>query len=121
MLAFSEVPKCKQKLQSFWSPEVERCGIILSTGEVVERKNQALESSDRFEMLIEDFEGAEATWHSHPLGLGNLSIADYWFFSTWPNLLHFIVSSAGVRCYVFAEGSVRNLDEAEDYPSRLSA
>lgn len=82
-----------------WSPERERCGLVITTDEgleVVEVPNLALEPKLAFEMSAEDVEqfgeSIVATWHSHTDTYANLSIADYELFMAYPHWQHIIVS-----------------------------
>ena len=118
MLPFSAIQDFKTSLLSLWQPEMERCGVILQ-GVSVEKPNRSPAPNDNFEFLREDLEGTEATWHTHPSGQGNLSIADYGFFKSWPSHLHFIISETEVRCYGVVEATVRNVDDQEDYSAWL--
>ena len=119
MLQYSKLLECKTRLRPFWQPQIERCGVIRQ-GEIIETPNIHPAPWDNFEFQQADLTGAEATWHSHPASSANLSIADYWFFKSWPKLLHFIISEREVRCYSVLENTVRNLDEADDHSAWVS-
>lgn len=73
----------------------ERCGIITKAGEVLELANIAENPVVGFRFdpseILEHFESAKATWHTHPGSDPNLSEADYAGFTQWPDLDHLIV------------------------------
>lgn len=117
MLSYSEIQEYKKKLFGQWKPGDERLGVFRN-GELFETVNQAEDPEKFFEFLEEDLEGAEATWHTHPQSNANLSIEDFWFFKSWSNLVHFIVSNTEVRCYLVFKGLVYSVDAEEDYPPR---
>lgn len=76
----------------------ERCGIITKAGEVLELQNCHDDPVRGFRIdprdIIEHFDKAAATWHTHPGADPNLSEEDYAGFLQWPELDHIIV---GVR------------------------
>ena len=115
MLTYSEIQSFKQQLKSKWHPTTEKCGTISDTGEVIDCVNLARDPENFFEFSLEDLEGVSATWHTHPSPSSNLSIDDYRFFQSWPNQLHFIISSEQVWCYQVAEGLVYLVEDEEDY------
>lgn len=100
--------KLQKKLKA--KDSVERCGVILSTGKIIECKNIAEEPENSFEIGPEDMirEGVVATWHTHPRTSANLSVDDYAGFLNWPNLTHYIVSREAVRAYTVLHGMVVN-------------
>lgn len=116
MLTFCEIQSFKSKLRKHWDPEVELCGIVNEAGEIEETKNVSGDPKNRFEFLLEDLNRAQVSWHSHPSGTANLSIADYRFFQSWPSLTHFIVSIDEVRCYGVHEGMVYLIEQENDHP-----
>jgi proteasome lid subunit RPN8/RPN11 len=80
----------------------ERCGFVMKTGEVLELENVHPEPTLGFRIspaeVVKHCNEAAATWHTHeerayPSG------ADFLTFVNWPNLVHYIVGSDGVRCY----------------------
>lgn len=79
----------------------ERCGVILSSGEVVEIKNIHYDPMNSFAMPESELLKPEvvATWHTHPITGPNLSVADYKAFLFWPKLKHYIVAASGIWCY----------------------
>lgn len=92
---------------------------MIRDGQPVEMQNRAPDPLNHFEFQLEDLDGAEATWHTHPQTSANLSIEDYWFFTSWPLLLHFVISEEEVRCYVSRDGHVFCIAEENDLPPRL--
>lgn len=122
MLAFSEIQAFKQSLKNFWNQELEVCGTLSLGGLPKECENQAKEPAHDFEFALSELEaeGVIGTFHTHPATSANLSIADYWFFRQWSQMVHFVISEEEVRCYVVASGSVRMIDEEEDHTSWLS-
>lgn len=76
---------------------VERCGLILRSGEVVELPNVAECPEVSFEMDPEALlphvaaDAVEATWHTHPDSDPILSGADYEGFLAWPDLVHHVI------------------------------
>lgn len=103
------------KLREFWVPTVERCGVILQDGIVVEIRNSSPTPEINFTMLEEDFRGLEeaieATWHTHPRTSANLSSQDYRMFLERPGWQHYIVSETDVRRYYVQGNKVMNYEE----------
>lgn len=120
MLKYSEIQDIRTRLSKFPVTDLEQCGVILPDGQIIEKPNLSNDPRNRFAFDLGDLEGVEATWHTHPEVTANLSIADFYFFKSWPNLTHFIVSSTEVRCYLTYQGMVYLVEEEEDYPSRPS-
>lgn len=114
-----DIPSFKEALLGKWIPEVERCGVISPSGEIRDCANLADDPRDQFRFSLADLEAVGATWHTHPASSSNLSIADYWFFMQWKEMLHFVVSVDHVQCYAVTDGTVRILDEAQDYSAWL--
>jgi proteasome lid subunit RPN8/RPN11 len=119
MHTFSEIQNFKTPLRELWETGNERCGIITEAGEIIEKTNISMDPEHQFEFALEDLDGAYATWHTHPKTDANLSIADYWFFKSWPSKSHFIITLTEVRCFLTAQGIVYFVDEEEDHPSWL--
>jgi proteasome lid subunit RPN8/RPN11 len=75
----------------------ERCGVVLTTGEVVEIDNISEEPKLSFRMSPEQLlpyiqAGTVAeTWHTHPYGDPNLSGEDHACFKLWPDFIHSII------------------------------
>lgn len=90
--------------------DLERCGFILKTGEIVECDNIASDPKEAFEVSAEQIlqfaDEAVATWHTHPNQDYNLSYDDHQTFLCWPNLDHYIVGTNGLRRYYVENGDV---------------
>ena len=93
------------KVHSF---EREKCGIILTTGELIELTNIHPKPTNNFAMSNEELEAYPlddilAFWHSHREYDSNLSSPDYLSFLRYPKHLHIIF------CYThFTLYNVRN-------------
>lgn len=102
----------KSKLLELYSPTgPERGGIILADGALVEFENVADDPAEGFCPRITDplqLNEATGTWHTHPGANSNLSVGDSETFVSWPELLHAIVGSDGVRTYRVKNGAVIN-------------
>ena len=120
MLPFSMIQELKSSLSGWWTDGDERCGIITPEGEIIECENRAADPTDRFQLSEEELKRAAATWHTHPKSSANLSLPDYYFFKSWSEINHFIVSSTEVRCYSTFDGLLYVTDDETDYPPRLS-
>lgn len=91
-------------LKTKWATEgPERVGFVLENDLVVEVTNVHPQPLNNFDVPVEaliEFEDlAVATWHTHPGGTSQLSLDDDAAFRAWPDLLHYIVGSDGVRAY----------------------
>lgn len=86
----------------------ERIGFIKGDN-VIEVQNTAVKPDLGFEVSGEDIKLFMsdplywATWHTHPNQNSNISGKDYELVNTWPNTIHFIVGSDGVRAYYFCQ------------------
>lgn len=104
-----------ESLLPYWSPLTERVGLILSGGRIVELQNES-PTPERTLMvrrsLVEQYEDAQAMWHTHPAGNVNLSAADYRLFLSLPHLFHYIVTETRVRRFRVQNKQVM-LDEAD--------
>jgi proteasome lid subunit RPN8/RPN11 len=111
------VPETKSKLTEYYTETgPERCGLLLTSGEVLETPNVAEDPELGFEipveMLLEKLPDLEGTWHTHPGLSSNLSQADFTGFSAWPELDHYIVGNDGTRLYrVEAPGVILQVTE----------
>lgn len=108
-----------QRLLEFWGPHIERCGLILKNGAILELPNVHEDPQNGFrvdpaEILKHEAETA-ATWHTHPSGNANLSMEDYHCFLAWPELFHYVVSRVKVNCY-FTEFNRVYLHDDSDLP-----
>jgi len=92
------------KLSDFWNPEVERCGFILKSGEIVEVDNISEDPQNGFEVSEKDFEKyyseTAASWHSHTDDFANLSLSDYYTFLNLPEWDHWVISKN--KCVKFS-------------------
>jgi proteasome lid subunit RPN8/RPN11 len=95
-----------------FSEGLERGGVILSDGTLVELPNNAEDPSFGYFTDVANLEPYEddlwATWHTHPGATANLSVEDNETFVQWPDLLHAIVGTDGVRWYQVRKGAVLN-------------
>lgn len=102
-------------LKNFWVPSIERCGIVLRDGRIIELKNRSANGADEFVMDLEEFEGDHgeivATWHTHPTTGPNLSVMDYLLFQSKPKWFHYIVAEQEVWCYAVKNGKVLVYDD----------
>ena len=119
MLTFSEIQTLKRQLLGYWGAETERCGVIEANQIIAEVPNLSKDPKNTFTFRMEDLHnGVEATWHSHPVTAANLSIEDYRFFQSWPQMVHFIIGVDGVRCYQVIDGIVYCVEDEADYSPR---
>lgn len=88
--------------------------MVTISGEIQEVPNLAEHPEDQFVFPEGVLDDAYATWHTHPLTSANLSIADFHFFKSWSNQLHFIISNNEVRCYIDIQDNLIVIDEADD-------
>lgn len=58
-------------------------------------------------------EAVASTWHTHPNGSANLSVADWKTFVSYPAMEHIIIGTDGVRFYGVHNGAVINLKGPE--------
>lgn len=76
---------------------VERCGLILKDGSIVEIDNIAEDPTNSYEMNPEQLlpyieaDTVASTWHTHPSSDPVLSGADREGFLAWPDLGHCII------------------------------
>lgn len=95
-----------------FEPGPERGGLILNDGTVVELANICDKPDEGFvpnvDDLIPHIAALAATWHTHPGMTANLSVEDWETFIQWPQQLHAIVGSDGVRWYRVAKNAVIN-------------
>lgn len=91
--------KLKTKLKK--GDTSERCGIVLTNGEIIEAPNTHSDPEKGFvippEVMFEAIDNLYGTWHTHPAQVSNLSQEDYFGFLAWPELHHFVVGVDGVR------------------------
>ncbi len=88
----------------------EQCGLITSKGQLLFCTNIHENPLGGYRMDPEQalaaLQGHEifATFHTHPGADCNLSQEDYAGFTLWPDLIHFIVGTDGVKRYWFDDG-----------------
>jgi len=100
--------------------EIERCGLLLSGGEVVELPNIAEDPKTSFELdpeaVLEHLMtgNVRGTWHTHPDTDPNLSGEDYLCFLGWPDLEHVVIGRRDGEVvalrYIVDEGLVIQCD-----------
>lgn len=86
-------------------------------GEILEKKNLSKTPANTFEFAEEDLRDTLASWHTHPSGEATLSGLDFYFFKSWTNRSHFIISSTEVRCYVSLNGVIYLVEQEKDHPA----
>ena len=94
----------------------ELVGVVMQDGAIVEVENRSPEPNDSCVIdpafLAENDDKMKATFHTHPGKNANLSGEDYQAFSNWPDLLHYIIGSDGLRCYeVLPNGAIAERDQ----------
>lgn len=93
--------------------ENERCGLVLTSGEIIELPNSSTYPYNSFVLSAADVapykEQLAATWHSHPRGPNNLSIDDYNTFLDIPTPPHFIITTRSVSMYQAQGDYVMNI------------
>jgi proteasome lid subunit RPN8/RPN11 len=93
---------------------IERVGFVLQDGSLIEVPNISPHPENSFMVRGEDIMKyalsgeAQATWHTHPVKDGNLTIEDHEMFLNYPELEHYIVGNDGVRRYSVKDGRVIN-------------
>ena len=106
----------RNNLLPYWTSTVERVGLLLASGEVVELPNHSNTPEKSFMLARQDikpYDGqAVATWHTHPENNVNLSALDYLAFLQLPNLTHYIVTETRIRSFVIRNNTVM-LHEAD--------
>lgn len=119
MLSFSTIQSFKTRLSGRWNNTNETCGVIDLQGDIRELQNLAEDPQNHFRFAEGDLDWAFASWHTHPYGSSNLSVEDYWFFKSLPNMVHFIIYRDEVSCYITQKGVLYSIDEEDDLPSWL--
>jgi proteasome lid subunit RPN8/RPN11 len=100
-----------QQLQSKYNDQgPERCGFVLTDGEIVETPNVAVDPINGFMIdpfqILEHEERLTATWHTHPNADANLSVDDFIMFKNWPDLDHYVIGRDGTRKFKVNKGTV---------------
>lgn len=108
------------RLAPLQASPVERVGLVLKDGTIVELPNISGAPAECFlvdpmDMLAHE-EEMVATWHTHPRTSSALSTDDYQTYLMWPELLHIVVGSDGVKGYLVVNGAVVN-DASQNHPA----
>lgn len=91
----------------------ERGGLILAGNKLHEFENFSENPEEGFlpQLTVDDLpllDAAIGTWHTHPDATANLSVEDWETFTSWPDWIHAIVGTDGVRWYRTENGAVVN-------------
>lgn len=91
----------------------ERCGLVLTDGVVVELPNRSDDPTTTFRLAKEDMafyleDGIAGSWHTHPNGPANLSLADLQAFKEFPEWSHYVASPGVVVAFRVEDGWVLN-------------
>lgn len=112
MLDKKQIEGLKLVLKHVYNAQgAERVGFIQDS-RIIEVPNYSVNSEEGFlvgvadNIKYTDDPATQATWHTHPGALSNLSGDDFETFRMWPDYHHFIIGSDGVRCYFYDQ--VRN-------------
>ncbi len=94
---------------------LERCGIVMKSGEVIELHNAHPDPENNFMILEENLVDPEVmgTFHTHPKTGPNLSVQDYYGFLAYPKLLHFIVAHEEIWCFHTINGILCRYENIE--------
>lgn len=94
---------------------LEHCGVILKSGEIVELPNNHPNPENFFMIMEEHLLNPEvvATFHTHPKSGPNLSVEDYFAFQGYPELLHYIVSRDEIWCFGTINGILSRYENTE--------
>lgn len=86
----------------------ERCGLILESGELIEIENIHPDPTKYLAMpsSVMDRDGIIGTWHTHPNTSPNLSVEDYHWFTSYPELNHYIVGNFETWRYYVENGAL---------------
>lgn len=97
------------QLADYWNSLVERCGLILKDGTIIELVNTHPKPDENFSFSKEEFNKyptCVATWHTHPRGNSNLTPEDYKAFLNYPEFFHYIVGDGTIWGFYVQEGRV---------------
>lgn len=103
-------------LLEYWSPVVERCGLVLESGEIIELPNTAQDQTREFsfpESNFKKYPNAVATWHTHPSTNPNLSVEDYLSFLKNPEVFHYIVGGGKVWGFYVKDKRVLRYEDSD--------
>lgn len=99
------IKSLKRKLEE--GATLERCGIVLKSGRVLDAENVHENPAKGFmidpKFLRKHLNSMAGTWHTHPGQSSQLSQDDYLGFAQWPGYTHYIIGTDGVRAYVADE------------------
>ncbi len=110
------MPFEKKSLLSFLvDSQVERVGLVLRDGTVVELENVCENPAEGFEITGSDYltyeHVAVASWHTHPASGCNLSMGDMQTYLNYPELRHYIAGTDGVAEYFVEAGKVLRCED----------
>lgn len=106
-----------EKLRQIYSNDVEKLGVILADGSVIELQNiheepengALMKSQDVFDYLYSGEHETVALWHTHVKGAtADLSGEDYGTFLLHPDMKQYIVSATEIKMYYVEAGEVHN-------------
>lgn len=96
-MQLEDLKQCNDALLQLLQGEMERGGLILTDGTVVEIDNLCQDPTEGYlpntEQLVASIDDAAATWHTRPGATANLSVEDWETFVNWPDHLHAIVGT----------------------------
>ena len=103
-------------LLPYWTPTVERVGLVLFDGTVIELRNQSPTPETGFMVDPEEFKSVSeytvGMWHTHPKNNVNLSPLDHNTFKSLAGWTHYIVTETRVRSFIVRNNKVM-LHEAD--------
>lgn len=104
-----------ENLLEYWSPVVERCGIILDSGEIIELPNTHASPTTHFSFDTSYFKhpNVVASWHTHPSTGPNLSVDDYLAFLGHPEVFHYIVGGGKVWGFYIKDKRVLRYEDSD--------
>lgn len=94
----------QEYLDNFFSPFEEKCGIILTSGQIIGLENTHKDLESNFSMVIPEREDILAFWHSHNTDNSQLSTDDYLSFIALPDHLHIIFCHTNYSIYYNRNG-----------------
>ena len=103
------------KLLAYWVPTIERVGLVLVDGTVVELRNHSETPGKTLRVDPSEIEplrpAVVAMWHTHPENNANLSPMDWYMFKGLPEWTHYIVTETCVRSFIVTNGKVMNHED----------
>jgi hypothetical protein len=105
--------KLVRALKGKLKPGPERGGLIQADGSLLEFNNVAEVPTEGFlpeitTDLLGSLDASIGTWHTHPGATANLSAEDWTTFVQWPDHIHVIVGTDGLRWYRVEKNAVLN-------------